>query len=336
MGIRKQREARLIIDNYEIYSIFRERLMNIRLSQFTYTNLPKTMDRLTMERAFMFNGTCSLLRPEGTDLLLSLPYVMRGNFNAYGYPVSIFGYSMYNSKQFTPATSEPVPYDASSNVFTPSEFTVGWDNNMRTRCVRIIEQYAKLLWEVYTTFRSNLTKQKTPYLILADKSQRLTADNIMLKLEAGDDAIEVNTGSLNIDDTIKALDLRVDFKGPELLAVLQSIWEMALSQIGVSSPQEKRERLINNELMMMREEDHIQLNSGLQQRQEMFDRAWDLWGGELMEEKVEVHSSSGIDTTFPLPDQLFEDGLEGGLDYGDVHNKSTRQTTGDSEGAGHN
>lgn len=318
MGIKKNRNARLILDNYEIYSIFRERLMNIRLSQFTYTNLPKTMDRLTLERAFLFNGTAALLRPESTDLLLSLPYVMRGNFTPYGYPMNIYGYSMYNGNQFTPQGGFiPVKYEESNSIFTPSEFVVAWDNNMKTRCVRIIDQYAKLMWEIYTTFRSNLSKQKTPYLIIADKNSKLTADNIMMEIEAGNDAIEIRSGAINIDEVVKTLDLRVDFKGPEILAVLQSVWEMALSQIGVSSPMEKRERLINNELTMMREEDHIQLNSGLQQRQEMFDKAWEMWGGTLMTKRVEVHTSSGIDTTFPIPEHFFNDGnddMEGDTD----------------------
>lgn len=258
--MRKQ-DARLVIENVEIYNYYRERLVNLALSQFQWSGLPDTCDRLYFEKSLLFNGKAAMYKPTGTDFWLSTDYLQKGNFDAYGYPTKINGIT-FNAK----------------NVET-DEWMILYDNMTRATLMPKIDFFARLLWEVHNTYRSNLQQQITPFVILSDKNKSLSIKNLFNRFFGFQPVIEVKS-SFNMDD-IKTIDTRVDFKGTELLDNLQRIWAMALSELGITAETTKKERLIGDEIAINRQEDIISLNSRLLNRVEFCNKMNKKYGMNL-------------------------------------------------------
>jgi len=258
--MRKQ-DARLVIENVEIYNYYRERLVNLALSQFQWSGLPDTCDRLYFEKSLLFNGKAAMYKPTGTDFWLSTDYLQKGNFDAYGYPTRINGIT-FNAK----------------NVET-DEWMILYDNMTRATLMPKIDFFARLLWEVHNTYRSNLQQQITPFVILSDKNKSLSIKNLFNRFFGFQPVIEVKS-SMNLDD-IKTIDTRVDFKGTELLDNLQRIWAMALSELGITAETTKKERLIGDEIAINRQEDIISLNSRLLNRVEFCNKMNKKYGMNL-------------------------------------------------------
>ena len=61
----RRADKQLIIENSEIYRYYRERLINLALSQFEWHGLPETCDRLFFEKSLLYNGkACMRLKQD--------------------------------------------------------------------------------------------------------------------------------------------------------------------------------------------------------------------------------------------------------------------------------
>lgn len=260
----KKPDKDLFIDDQMIYRYYRERLINLALSQFEWHGMPETCDRLFFERALLYNGTACFCKPKGTDFWLSVGYVHQGNLDVYGYPTKIRGIGFGNKANIIPE----------DNAW---EFL--YDNMTRTSLMPKIDLYARLLWEVHQTFRSNLKHQVTPYIVLTTRDQQLSFRNLFNRVFGFQPVIEVKN---NFDpDAIRTLDTKVDFKGQELLECLKAVWAEALAMLGITAETTKKERLLNNEITLDRQEDLISLNSRLMNRVEFCNKMNKKYGFNL-------------------------------------------------------
>lgn len=254
-------DMELFISNQEIYQYYRERLINLALSQFEWHGLPESCDRLYFEKRLLFDGKACFLKPVGSDEWLSLGYVNNGSLDVYGYPTSILG----------------VGYNAANIEADEWEFL--YDNMTKQSLLYKIDLYARLLWEVHNTFRSNLNHQITPYLVVTKRDQQLSFKNLFNRIFGFQQVIELRN---NFDpDAIKTLDTKVDFRGLELLDCLKVVWAEALAMLGITAETTKKERLIGDEITMNRQEDLISLNSRLMNRVQFCNKMNEKYGMNL-------------------------------------------------------
>ena len=255
----------LVINNIQIYNYYRERLINIALSQFLWKKLPKTMDRWYFERTLLFNGTAAMYRPKVTpDIWLGSGYVQTSStLDFYGYPTAIAGYGQNTQGQIE-----------------TDDFRVLFDNNSRTTLLPYIDLYAKLLWEAHNTYRENLKAQRCPYVITCNKNEALSYDNIMNRIDGFDPVVKLKD-SASVKDNISVLNLNVNFIGSELLENLTTIWNQALAMLGISGENDKKERMINREAMNNIHQDAVTLSARLQNRLEFCDYMNDKYNLEL-------------------------------------------------------
>lgn len=255
-------DKRLVIENSELYQYYRERLVNLALSQFEWHGLPETCDRLFFEKSLLYNGKACFIKPTGTDFWLSVDYIYKGNLDVYGYPTSIRG----------------VGY-GTHNLIEGDEWEILFDNMTWASLMPKIDLYARLLWEVHNVYRSNLQQQITPYLVLTTRNERLGVQNFFNRILGFQPVVEVKN---NFDpESIKTLDTRVDFKGTELLDNLKVVWAEALAMLGITAETTKKERLIANEITMDRQEDMISLNSRLLNRIDFCNKMNKKYGFDL-------------------------------------------------------
>lgn len=251
----RREDKRLIIENTEIYLHYKERLTNLALSQFDWHGLPDTCDRLFFEKSLLFNGKAAIYQPEGTDFWLSTDFIQKGDLNVYGYPKDIrgVGYAKHNLIEVN-----------------DKEWEFLFDNMTMVSLMPKIDLYARLLWEIHNTYRSNLQHQITPYLVLTEKNQELSLKNFFNNLFGFRPVIGMK-GSWD-PELIKTLDTRVDFIGKELLENLKIIWSEALAVLGITGETTKKERMLDDELTFNRMENDICLNSRLLNRIEFCNK----------------------------------------------------------------
>lgn len=270
----RREDKRLVIENSQIYLHYKERLINLALSQFQWHNLPDTCDRLYFEKCLLFYGKAAMYQPKGCDFWLSTDYVHQGDLNVYGYPRKIRG----------------VGYGQHNFIETdPMNWQFLYDNMTLASLMPKIELYAKLLWEVHNTYRSNLQQQITPYIVLTDKNQVFSMKNFFNRLFGFQPVLEMKN---SFDpESIQTIDTRVNFIGKELLENLKIIWGEALAILGITAETTKKERMLDDELTFNRMENDIALNSRMLNRIEFCNKMNKDFGMDLS-----VNLSSDIET----------------------------------------
>lgn len=269
-------DTMMVIDNQRIYQYYKGRLINLALAQFIWEGLPETCDRLYFEKQLLFTGKAAMLKPIGSDEWLSLGYVTDGNLSVYGYPTRIKGVGFNNA-----------------NIPT-EEWEFLYDNMTKQPLLEGIDLYSRLLAEIHATFRCNVQKQNTPYVITGSKYQELSFKNIFLKIFGH--APYIMLKKPEDLQSIQVLDLKVNFYGKELLEVLKITWDEAIAMLGIAPAgglNDKKERLITTEVKMAREEINIARNAREVNRKD-FCKKMRKHGVDL-----DVHMSTMLDTDLP-------------------------------------
>ncbi len=243
----------LFISNQEIYQFYRERLINLALSQFTWNNLPDTCDRLYFEKRLLFDGKACFLKAEGGTDWLSVGFVNNGSLDVYGYPTSILG----------------VGYNAAN--IKGDEWMILYDNQTKQSLLPKIDLCARMLWKVHQIFMTNMNHQISPYIVKTNARTKLSIKNLMNRVFGFQNVIEVSGKSFDPND-FTTLDTHVDFLGMDLLDCLQVVWKWSLSVLGITAETTKKERLLNDEIQLNRMEDVISLNSRIRNRIEFCNK----------------------------------------------------------------
>lgn len=262
---KRREDMALTISNAEVYNHYRERLINLALSQFEWHGLPETMDRWYLEKTLFYHGSAAVYQPQGTDFWLGTSWLhTSGLFNVYGRPTGLVGID-FNGRN--------IPTD---------NFHLIYDNNTRVPLIAQIDVVCKQLYETHQTFRSNLKFQNTPYIIATTKNELLSVKNLFKRIFAFDPVVEVRGGfDGSIDQAVKPLDMKVPYIGTELIETRRTLWADALSILGITSETTKKERLISDEIAINRQEDSITLNSRLLNRVEFCNFMNEKYGWDI-------------------------------------------------------
>lgn len=302
MGIRSKKNRGLRVENTEIYNYYRTRIISAALAQFEWNNLPETCDQLYFERTLLFNGQASIYNlPMQEDTWLSTGFVQKSDFNVYGYPTRIAGVG-YNKAE--------IPVD---------KFVVCYDNVLKEGLLPKIDLYARLLYEIHNTFRSNLRQQNTPYIVKSDRNTLMTIRNFFNNLFGFDPVIEVRQSTFD-SNAIDVLDLRVDFKGMEMLDCLDRIWKEAMSMLGITEETSKKERMLTDEIKLNRMSDVVQLHNRMLPRIDFANRFNKLTGMD-----ISVNLTSEKFDLVPYDEERSEDD-----EYTSTNNTSTGNTSTDN------
>ena len=265
MGKKWSQDYSLTIQNSEIYNHFFDRMVRIVLSQIGYKGLPATCDRLTLERSLLRNGTAAIGRPKGCNFWVSLPYTSLGYLDVYKYPTEIRGYG--TSTALVGVNNEPL----STVNIDYDEWEIFYDNPTMKAPLPTIKFYAKMMYEIYQTLRSNLRQQRTPYIVLTDNDSKLSYDNIMMKLDGFENVLTLRKGQFD-PEAITTLDTRTEFKGKEIMDLFDRIWDMFCEDFGITIKTDKRERMTNSEVDANKDESEVGQNIRLIQRAEACNR----------------------------------------------------------------
>lgn len=219
------------IDNNISEFYYFDRLCEIALSRFKWSNLPDSMDERYIELSLLAYGNCLFFYD---DILghLSLPSNINGPANIYGIPID---------RQ--PISANGYTFQNRTNV----DSVIVYNNYTHTPTTSIIYYYAKRLFDLDRTIDVNTNAQKTPILILCDKKSELTLKNIYNQYAGNAPKIFANKENFNAEN-IQVINTTAPYVADKIHLLKQQLWYEALTVLGVPNLEDKKERYTNVEI----------------------------------------------------------------------------------------
>lgn len=239
---KRSREAENRRLNQDSYLSYMWRLMELAMSVFEWSNLPKGIDARMLEMWLLQNGYCVFFHdddlksgenarnaPEGYAVLQCM---MQGQWDMYNYPRERNAYSVNG-------LNIPLTEDNSVLIF---------NNYLRVPMFPTIQLYAQRLAEIDRTIDVNVQGQKTPKVISSKDAQRLSFENLVMDVQ-GNTYWVLADKSLDLKD-VNVLDLSTPYVSSDLQVLKHQYWNEALTFLGVENVNtEKKERLVSDEVM---------------------------------------------------------------------------------------
>lgn len=236
--------------NDRVFTHYFNELMLIAKSIYEWVGLPDNMDEKWIENYLFSEGKC---------LFFDDP--IRGKMVTSLAPQSRFNY--YNEETLV----RPFAVDYTGDILLNGEDCVIIRNNDESIPTSIsIQLFAYKLAQVERTIQVNIEAQKTPIVIECTEKERTSFKNFMKQRNDNEPMIMV-TEKANING-IKVHDLKAPAVFKELELQKHMIWNEAMTFLGLNnSNQDKKERLVVNEVESNNEQVEGCLNAGLKARE---------------------------------------------------------------------
>lgn len=252
--------VRMVFSNESAIADYENRMMRICLSMFEWVNLPESMNQRFLEKSLYFFGRASLLYSEKYGYI-NLNCASDGFINLYDLPTKLNCYS--HDLHFTRDL-----YTGNTGKKKDEECILVLNNYDYLPTYATIQLFAQKLAECDMTMNVNLKAQKTPVLILTSDEQRLTMENLYNQYDGNKPMIFGDGNVLNMG-SIKAIDTKAPYVIDKISEYKKEIWNEFLTFIGVNNvAQEKKERLVSDEVNQNNEVINYNLQSFLAPRQE--------------------------------------------------------------------
>ena len=216
--------------NDQTYLMYYNRLRDYALSLFEWEGLPESINERFLEIKMLEEGKVVFFEDPSLGYL-ALPVMYGQNLNVY---------------------QEPTVYKAVTTGYqrelTPDNAVIIWNNLSRTNFMNTIRNYTLRLYNCERTMDVNIQAQKTPILILAEESQRLTLQNMYKQYEGYQPFIFGNKSGFDLD-AFQVLKTDAPFVTDKLMAYKHNLWNEAMTFLGIgNAKQDKKERLVSDEV----------------------------------------------------------------------------------------
>lgn len=262
--------------NTGTYSQYLHRLTELSLSMFEWENLPETVDQRFLELTLFHDGQAVFF--EDKDLgFLCLQVAMNGGFNVYRIPVKRRAYAVNGYNKDLSIDNSVIIYN----------------NYLHTNSIYHVKEYARRLYNLDRIIDINANAQKTPILIQASETQRLTLKNLYMQWEGN---YPVIYGDKNLDiDGLKVLKTDAPYIADKIYDLKSKVWNEALTYLGISNLSiQKKERLVSDEVVRSQGGTIASRYSRLQARKEAAEKINNMFGLDI---KVSFREDFGEDNS---------------------------------------
>lgn len=229
-----------VLLNDASYFDYLDRMRKIALSMFEWENLPDSMNARYLELTLFYKGQAGLLYDENFGFI-NTQATDGGYINIYGLPTRIQCYSYrYNEMRdlYVPSANRPKEEEA----------ILVLNNYDRTPTASTLQLFAYRLAEAQRTADVNIKAQRTPILLTTDQRQEFSMKKLYEQYDGNTPVIYADKNSGLNPDAIRAIRTDAPFIANDILQYKIAIWNEFLSFLGISNLDEKRERLISNEV----------------------------------------------------------------------------------------
>ena len=217
------------MNNYS-YTFYLDRLTELALSMFEWTNLPDSIDARYLEMVLYNRGRAIFFKDEVLDYL-ALRMTTQGGFDVYHNPVERRAYAD----------------NGYNRVLNADNSVIIYNNFLRVDSYNTMRYYAIRLWELDNIIAVNANAQKTPILIQAPETQRLTVENLYKEYAGNAPVIH---GDQNLDlNALRVVKTDAPYVADKIYTLKTEIWNEALTCLGITNVNvQKKERLITDEV----------------------------------------------------------------------------------------
>lgn len=294
-----------ILLNDMSYFDYLERLKKIAMSMFEWVNLPSSMNSRYLEMVLYYKGMAALLYDEEYGFI-NTQAVSNGYINIYGLPTKLncFSYS-YNTSRKT-----YMGYNEKSKKNQEAILVLNKYDALPTATT--IELYAYRMAEAQRTCDVNIKAQRTPILIETDNNSKFTMEKVYEQYEGNSPVIYGNKNA-GLDNSLKVLKTDAPLVFDKVMEYKRDIFNEALTYLGISNLDEKKERRVVNEAESNNEVINLNLQSFLAPRKEACKQFNDKFG-----ENIDVKVRSDIHNVIKESESIVNDyttDLGEGVDY---------------------
>ena len=217
--------------NNATYQQYYMRLMELSIAMFDWKNVPEEIDIRFLELILFSEGKAVFFKDEVLDEYLALQFTVNGRLNFYHIPVRRRAFAINGYQRELDENNSVIIYN--NMLHTPSKMDV--------------EMMSRRLYDLDRSIDVNAKAQKTPILIQASDSQRLTMKNLYKQYEGNEPFIFGNK-ALELDN-LKVLKTDAPFVADQLYELKTKYWNEALTYLGISNTNiTKKERMITDEV----------------------------------------------------------------------------------------
>ena len=269
-----------MVMNNETYVDYFERMKKVCLSMFEWENLPPSMNARFLEMCLFYNGQAALLYDDDYGYINTMA-ADGGYINIYGLPTEIQCYSYrFNQRREL--------YTVDTGEEKGKECILVLNNYERVPTSSTINLFAARLTEAQRTADVNIKAQRTPILITTDQKQYFTLKKMYEEYDGNTPAIFADKNIIS-SDAMKAFKTDAPFVAKDVMQYKREIWNEFLTTMGISNLDEKRERMVTNEIDSNNELVNLNLQSLLIPRKEackQFNEKYGLMGDKAIDVKV--------------------------------------------------
>lgn len=245
---------------------------NLAISTFKWDGLPETCNARYLETCLMLDGIAAFCKDAELGYLTLKASPVAQAYNLYGETDKIYGYGWNGFKR------EYTAYMYGSDN-TMAQAVLCRDNPECYPYVNHLLLYTNRLTSTMRSLDVAAKKLKVPYYITCDESQKSSVEKILNDVDDNKERIIVNRSTM--DNVFQVLPTRID---PSLLSVFWEHYENLEGQLkglfGIESAvnQDKKERLITDEVNANNASTALSLQVRLAQRQQLCDTINKMWG----------------------------------------------------------
>lgn len=233
MGRRNNRQNEAWWTNGDAFNYYFNYCLNVALARVTW-ELPSEIDTVYLERCLLTDGVALISRDEIIDTYMASKVALYGQMDVYGIPqnrnvVTPNGYTAWRNK---------------------NDSVLVWNNLTRTPEMRVINRYARRLFDLDSTMDINARAQKTPVLLHGKESEMLSLENLYMQYDGNYPMIKRDSNNL-IDPSQGITVVKTDapFVVDKMYVYRTQVWNEFLTTMGVANVmEEKKERVIRDEV----------------------------------------------------------------------------------------
>ena len=216
--------------NNGTYGFYLEKLTELAISMFEWKNLPDGIDPRFLELTLFSDGQAVWFKDDELDQFLALQVIINGKLDVYRVPIRRRAFAVNGYQR---------QLDNKDSVII-------YNNYLRTNSYAMCVMYAKKLYNLDRIIDVNANAQKTPVLLRAEETQRMTVLNAYKDWDGNQPVIY---GDKSLDPNMLSV-LRTDapYISDKIYQLKTQYWNEALTHLGISNLSiQKKERLVQSE-----------------------------------------------------------------------------------------
>ena len=263
-----------ILMNNQTYFDYLDRFKKVALSMFDWQGLPDSMDSRYIELSLYYMGKASMLWDKRYGYI-NLKCNCNSYFNIYGIPTDLhcWSYSFNTDRKTFMGNEDPSDEKDKYAVLVMNNFDM-------IPTAPTLELFCQRLAETQRVIDVNIAQQKYPRILLTDKAQELSMRNLANQID--DNVLNIFADrNLLSPDQLKSIDTQAPYLADKLTEYKKEIFNEALSFLGISNIDYKRERMITSETDSKNELVNLNLQSYLITRKKACEQFNKLFGTNI-------------------------------------------------------